>query len=92
MKERQQVAVEVEGGELRVPKSVVLTPPRETGWSTSARRSSSNSASTSATSIRQLAVPARNKSAPEQIGWPVRFSRERQSSSLAPQSAAPRRV
>jgi hypothetical protein len=38
-----------------------------TGWSTPASRSSAKSASTSSTSIRQLAVPLRNDSAPERV-------------------------
>ena len=39
----------------------------------------------SRTSMRQLAVPAMNDSAPEQIGLAARSARERQSSSEAPQ-------
>ena len=68
-KEREEVAVGLQRGEPPRPKSVASTPPRETSCSTPADCSSANSASTSETSIRQLAVPARNDSAPEQIGF-----------------------
>src|SRR3954453_5219436 len=83
-KEREEVAVGVNRGELpgtEVRRSQfgardVVKHPRGLQFA--------NRASTSETSIRQLAVPARNDSAPEQIGRRSRSSRERHSSSVAP--------
>src|SRR3954466_15591128 len=74
-KEREEVAVGVNRGELpgtEVRRSQfgardVVKHPRGLQFA--------NRASTSETSIRQLAVPARNDSAPEQIGRRSRSSR-----------------
>ena len=66
--EGDQVPVEVEGRELAAAEVGVAGTARETGWRTSASASSANSSSTSAATIRQLAVPAMNDSAPERTG------------------------
>ena len=84
-KEGQEVAVAVKRGELPGTEVRRVHARERDVMEHPADRSSANRASTSETSIRQLAVPARNNSAPEQIGCRSRPSRERQSSSVAPE-------